>query len=423
MLRRIAAVVRREYLERVRTRAFWLSTLLVPLFMAGVMIVPAWLAARGGGEFRVACLDLTRDLGPDVREELATLLADRDETISVAFELVDPGPDPAAARERLKRAVLDKAYDGLLVLPAGLSEAGDPEYVAPNVAAFRLLELLERSVNDVVVSRRLTAEGLDPERVRELTRRVELETLKLGAGGEETRDRGQAFFLSYVLMFVIYMSVLMYGIYVMRGVLEEKQSRIVEVILGAVRPFELMLGKILGIGAVGLTQFLLWTLAGFALTAPGVTEAVGLGGVQLPSIPTHVLVFFVVYFVLGFFLYGTLYAAVGAAFDTEQDAQQFQSAITMLLVVPVVVMIQVMNQPEGTLATVLSLIPFFAPVLMFLRMTLITVPPLEIAASVVLLLASIAASAWVAGKIYRVGILMSGARPSVKDLILWIREA
>ncbi len=423
MPRRLFAVIRREYLERVRTKAFWLSTVLVPLFMAGVMLVPAWLAARGGGEFNVVCLDLTGRLGPSVRDELAKLLADREETITVRLDLAEPGPDPDAARERLKRAVLDGTYDGLLVLPAGLLGEESPEYIAPNVAAFRLLELLERAVNDVVITQRLAAQGLDPGRVRELVRRVSLEALKLGREGEETRDRGQAFFLSYVLMFVIYMSVLMYGVYVMRGVLEEKQSRIVEVILGAVRPFELMMGKILGIGAVGLTQFLLWTLAGLALTAPGIERAVGLGGVELPSIPAHVLVFFVVYFVLGFFLYGTLYAAVGAAFDTEQDAQQFQTVITMLLVIPIVVMMQVINQPEGVLATVLSLIPFFAPVLMFLRMTLITVPPLEIAASVVLLLGSIAASAWVAGKIYRVGILASGARPTLKDLLRWVREA
>ncbi len=422
MLPRLRAVIRREYLERVRTKAFWVSTLLVPVFMAAVMIIPTWLAARGGGSFTVAVLDLGGRLGRAVRERVAELVKD-EKNVTIHVELVEPGPDPAADRERLKQAVLAKRYDGLLILPETLPGEGAPEYLAPNVAAFRLLSVLERAVNDVVVSRRLTAQGLDPDLVRELTRRVDLKTLKLGKKGEETRDRGQAFLLSYVLMLVIYMSVLMYGIYVMRGVLEEKQSRIVEVVLGAVKPFELMLGKVLGIGAVGLTQFLLWTVVGLALAAPGTAAALGLSGMELPRLPVSLMVFFVVFFVLGFLLYGTLYAAIGAAFDTEQDAQQFQTVVTMFLVVPIVLMVQIMNQPEGGLAVGLSLVPFFAPMLMFLRMTLTSVPPVQIALCLGLMVAAILLCTWIAAKIYRVGILMSGAKPRLKDLLRWLKEA
>jgi ABC-2 type transport system permease protein len=211
--------------------------------------------------------------------------------------------------------------------------------------------------------------------------------------------------------------------YVMRGVLEEKSSHIVEVIISTVRPFELMLGKILGIGAVGLTQMVLWSALGFALTAPGLITAVGLGGIELPTIPALLLVFFVVYFVLGYLLYGTLYAGVGAAFDTEQDAQNFQGVITIFLVIPLVLIIQIMNQPDGALSVALSLFPFFTPILMFLRMTVTQVPTVQIAASVVLMVLTILAMAWVVGKIYRVGILMHGSKPKLKELVRWIREA
>jgi ABC-2 type transport system permease protein len=162
---------------------------------------------------------------------------------------------------------------------------------------------------------------------------------------------------------------------------------------------------------------------GIALSAPAVLAAVGLAGMEIPSIPGLLLVFFVVYFVRGFLLYGTLYAGVGAAFDTEQDAQNFQAVITIFLVIPLVLIVQIMNQPDGTLSVVLSLIPFFTPILMFLRMTLTQVPPLQIAASVVLMVAAILAMAWLVGKIYRVGILMHGSKPKVKDLVRWLREA
>jgi ABC-2 type transport system permease protein len=423
MLRRIVAVVRREYLERVRTKAFWISTLLVPVFLGAMMIVPAWLAARGGGEFHVALLDLSGRFAAPVAAQVDEILGGQEEPLRLHLEPQDPGPDPEATRERVKEQVQAQEFDGMLVLPATLPDEGQPEYVAPNVAAFRLLAVLERAVNNAVVADRLTAAGLDPGAISELTRRVDLRTFKLGTKGEETRDQGQGFMLSYVFMMIIYFTVLMYGIYVMRGVLEEKSSRIVEVIVSAVKPFELMLGKILGIGAVGLTQFLLWTGLMAALTAPGAVTAVGLGAVELPSIPATLLVFFVVYFVLGFLLYGTLYAGIGAAFDTEQEAQNFQSAVTIFLVIPLVLIMFVINQPDSALTVVLSLFPFFTPMLMFLRMTLTQVPAWQLALSVVLMVGTILGSTWVVAKIYRIGILMHGSKPKLADMWRWVREA
>jgi ABC-2 type transport system permease protein len=416
-------VIRREYLERIRTKAFWISTLLVPVFMGAMMIIPAWLAQRGAGEFTVAVLDLTGRYFEAVSDEVAGMLADEADPLTVRLSQQQPGTDPEATRERIKRRVQGQEFDGLLVLPASLPEEGQPEYVAPNVAAFRLLMVLERAVNNVMVAERLTGAGLDPDRVGELTRRVDLKTFKLGAGGEETRDQGQAFLLSYFFVLIIYMSVLMYGMYVMRGVLEEKSSHIVEVIIATVKPFELMLGKILGIGAVGLTQMLLWSAMGLALSTPAVIAAVGFGGFEIPPIPGVLLVFFVVYFILGFLLYGTLYAGVGAAFDTEQDAQNFQGVITVFLIVPLVLIVQIMNQPDSPLAVALSLFPFFTPILMFLRMTLTQVPAVELAASVVIMSGTVLVMAWLVGKIYRVGILMHGSKPKLKELIRWAREA
>jgi len=419
---RIWAVIRREYLERVRTKAFWISTLLVPVLMGGMMIIPALLAARGGGEATVAVLDLTGRYWEPIRTEVEEMLSS-DDNFEVRLVDIDPGPDPEGTREETKQRVQGKEFDGMLVLPPGLPDEGQAEYLAPNVAAFRLLMVLERAVNNVQVADRLEGAGLDPDRIDELTRRSDLKTLKLGSKGEETRDQGQAFMLSYMMVLIIYMTVLMYGIYVMRGVLEEKSSHIVEIIISAVRPFELMLGKIIGIGAVGLTQMLLWATLAFALSAPAVLSAVGLADFDLPSIAASTLIAFVIFFVLGFLLYGTLYAGIGAAFDTEQDAQNFQMMITMLLVIPLVLMVQIFNNPNGTLSVALSLFPFFAPILMFLRMTLTQVPLWQVALSMALMVGAIFVMAWLVGKVYRVGILMHGSKPKFKDLARWVREA
>jgi ABC-2 type transport system permease protein len=421
MLRRIAVVVRREYLERVRTKAFWISTAIVPVFMGAMMVIPAWLAARGAGSFSIAVLDLTGRYAEAISEEVAERLGDDGEALSVELVAVAADGDGETARERLKNEVQEGDWDGVLVLPSTLPGEGEPEYLAPNVTAFRLLATLERAVNDVVVADRLTGAGLDPERVSELTRRAELKTIKLGAKGEETRDQGQTFMLSYAFVMIIFASVLTYGMYVMRGVLEEKSSRIVEVIVSAVKPFELMLGKILGIGAVGLTQFVLWGVLMFALTAPGAAGLMGLP--ELPTVGVATIVFFVVYFILGFLLYGSLYAGIGAAFDSEQEAQNFQGVISIFLILPILLMFQIFNQPDGTLSVVLSLFPFFTPMLMFLRMTLVQVPPVQIALSIVLMLVAILVMAWLVGKVYRIGILMHGSKPKLKELLRWLREA
>ena len=423
MLNRLSAVIRREYLERVKTKAFWISTILVPIFLGAVMILPAWFATRAGGEFSVAVLDLSGRFFEPVQDEVGRLLSGDDEKLSVTLVLQEPGPNPTVTRERLKTEVQKKSFDGVLVIPATMPDEGQPEYIAPNVAAFKLLTVIERSVNNVMVADRLTGAGLDPEAVRELTRRVGLNTFKLGKGGEETRDQGQTFLLAYVFVMIIYMTVLLYGMYVMRGVLEEKSSHVVEVIVSTVKPFELMLGKILGIGAVGLTQFLIWSVLMAAISAPGAVAAVGISGMELPAVPAQLLFFFVVYFVLGFLLYGTLYAGIGAAFDTEQEAQNFQGVVTMFLMVPLVMMVLIINQPDGTLSVVLSLFPFFTPILMFLRMTLTQVPLWQVATSVVLMVGAIIAMAWLVGKVYRVGILMHGSKPKLKDLIRWVKEA
>jgi len=450
MLTRILAVVRREYLERVKTKAFWISTLLVPIFLGAVMIIPAWLAARGGGTFTIAMLAFTGRFAEPIATELEDMLERRSSAaeatlkdsgvvhgeqaeavaeiaeepiLDLTLVPLDTGGDPTSVREAAKARVTAGEFDGLLVIPATLPAEGEAEYVSSNVSAFQMISTLERSVSKVMVAARLTEAGLDPDLVGQLTRRVNLKTMKLGAKGRETHDQGQGFLVSYVFMMIIYMTVLMYGIYVMRGVLEEKSSHIVEVIISTVKPLELMLGKILGIGAVGLTQFLLWSLMMVAISAPGAAAAVGMGGLELPAVPAVQIVFFVVYFVLGFLLYGTLYAGVGAAFDTEQEAQNFQGVITMFLVVPLVLMMYILNQPDAPLSVVLSLFPFFTPMLMFLRMTLTQVPAIQLAASVLIMVATIVAAACVVGKIYRVGILMHGSKPKLKDMWRWIREA
>ncbi|MCI0665809.1 MAG: ABC transporter permease, partial [Acidobacteria bacterium] len=235
------------------------------------------------------------------------------------------------------------------------------------------------------------------------------------------RERGQTFILSFGLLMIIYITILIYGVMVMRGVIEEKQSRIIEVLLSSVRPFDLMLGKLIGIGMVGLTQYLVWAIFGLIISAATALPVIAANWQRMPKIPVAQLIFFVVYFVLGYFLYGTLYAMVGAIVSNEDDGQQMQLPVTMTIVIPIMISTFVMRNPNGTASIVLSMIPFFSPVLMFLRIGLQMPPWWQIALSIALLIITILSVVWIAAKIYRIGVLMYGKRPTLPELARWLK--
>jgi ABC-2 type transport system permease protein len=216
------------------------------------------------------------------------------------------------------------------------------------------------------------------------------------------------------------MTTLFYGIFVMRGVIEERQSRIVEVLISSISPFELMMGKLIGIGLVGLTQYLIWILCAVLMASFGVSMFAS-QGVVMPSIPAIWLVYFVIFFILGYFLFATLYAMVGAMVSTEEDAQQAQMPVTMLVVVPMLLFGMVMANPDSTVSTVLSMVPFFAPTLMMMRVAMVNPPLYQVIGSMVGMVLTILATVWLVAKIYRVGILMYGKRPSIAELGKWIR--
>jgi ABC-2 type transport system permease protein len=250
-----------------------------------------------------------------------------------------------------------------------------------------------------------------------------MKPVRIGEDLSESKEGAfeKSFILSYVLSFTLYMTMMFYGYYVMRGVLEEKSSRIVEVIVANVRPMELMLGKIFGVGAVGLTQYAIWVLVAMNLAVPGLLGIAAMEGSTALVSPT-LLVFFVVFFILGYFLFGSFYAAIGAAFNTEEEAQQMQTVVSMVMALSLMFMFPVLANPDSTLSVVLSLIPLFSPVLFFVRMT-VQMPPLwQIVLCLTLLVGFIFLVARFAAAIYRIGILMYGKRPTLAEMARWARS-
>jgi ABC-2 type transport system permease protein len=424
-LSKVRTVMRREYTSRVRTKAFWISTLLVPVAIVAFIVLPSVVMKRQGGTFSIALLTSDGDLAGEIQAELARRVesAPGVGALNIRVEWIQPRDDADRQREELKQRVLHKELTGVLVLPQEVLTSGRVEYLSTNVTAFRLIGRLDNAVERVVLRARLRTAGISEERLADVTRGVKLDPVRLTSSGSEAREAlGGSFAMSYVLTFLIYLTVMIYGFYVMRGVLEEKSSRIVEVIVANLSPTELMAGKIFGVGAVGLTQYLIWAVLAMNLAAPGL---LGLGLVENGGdlLSPKLLVFFVLFFVFGYFLFATVYAAIGAAFNSEEEAQQMQTVISMFLGIPFVLMFVILNDPDAPISVILSLLPFFSPMLFFLRMTVAFPPTWQIILCFALMSMTLLAMVRVSAAIYRVGILMYGKKPTFKEIARWVRTS
>jgi ABC-2 type transport system permease protein len=422
-MRKILSVIKREYLQIVRSKGFIIGTVLGPVAMAALIFIPMLIARASGGEKKtIAVIDATGQIFADLDQKLDYKMNDGSRRYTLTP--VAAGPNLAEKRNELGRKVLAKTLSAYLVIPADILSGGAAEYASLNVSDFDEVKRINEALNAVVIERRLKEEGLDPAKVAQYTQRVGLKTIKVTERGEQ-EDVGGTFVVAYVLVLMLYMTLFFYGSIIMRGVIEEKSNRVVEVVLSSLRPFELMAGKILGIAAVGFTQYAIWAVFGLAASRYGRSLASGAvpgaAGFKMASIPPYVFVYFVLFFILGYFLYSVLFATVGSLVNSEKEAQQLLFPISMLLVVPMLMMMMILKSPSGPTSVVLSLVPFFAPILMLMRICVLLPPFSQIAASIGLLIVTIVVLIAVAAKIYRVGILMYGKRPSLPEILKWIR--
>jgi len=415
---KLKAIIKREYLTRVRSKGFIIGTILSPLLMSSFILVPYFVGRSAGPDkYRIAVLDQNGDdrLFESLESALATTRP-RQPRYELLRETINSQEELEARQRALSQSAAEKQLDGYLILPREALRRDEIKFYAKNTGGFSNRARLKDAINKAVSERRIAQEGLDAERIRELTRGVELTVVN--ERGES--DRGRVM-LAFILVMLIYLTVLVYGVTVMRGVMEEKQSRIIEVLLASVRPFDLMLGKVIGIGLVGLTQYVVWAVFGVALSALSAGAAIAVSGSNLPKISVSLMILFIVYYLLGYFLYATLYAMVGAMVSNEDDGQQVQWPISMTFAASFVVSTLAMENPNSVAVTVLSLIPFFGPSLMFLRIALGSAPAWQVAASIGLLVVTIIAVIWIAAKIYRVGVLMYGKRPTLPELVRWLK--
>jgi len=413
-------IIKREYLSRILTKGFWIGTAIVPLMIFGFTVLPSLLMSRTKSSPEpVRIVDALGDFFPVLQESLKKASAE-EKNPPVQLEPLN-GRSLDQVRTELNGKTEKGEIQGYFVIDQKVLDDNELVYFAKNPTSALSGDILRSSMREAVTKYRLAKLGLGGEAVESAIRRVSLE-IKKATNDPNKQESGMAtFFLSFAMVFFMYMPLIVYGIYILRGVLEEKSNRIVEIIVSSVTPFQMMMGKIIGIGAVGLTQIAIWGAFALLLSLPQLAALLSIKSGSIPSLSTASLVFFPVYFILGYFLYSTIYAGIGSMFNSDEDAQQMMGVANMFLIAPMMLILPVMKNPNGALATGLSLFPFFAPILMYLRINIQTPPAWQLALSIGLMLATILLMIWLVSKIYRVGILMYGKKPTIPELIRWLR--
>jgi ABC-2 type transport system permease protein len=421
-------IAKREYLERVRSRSFVIMTLLIPALMFGVTVVPTLLMNKGSGESKhIAVVAADRDTAEMIRTRIEEK---QDEKSLDAKPTKKRGMTPAhfsvevstdttdSSRVALTGRVNNKQLDGFLWATPEAIKAHKIDFVTRDTSSFIENSILGQSVSDALRRNALKDKGLKEDDIDAALQPVDVEPRS--PLGKDAPNPQVMFFATLGMVMVLYMTVLLYGINVMRSILEEKTSRIMEVMLSTASAKEMMAGKILGVGAIGLTQVAIWAGASLIFAAgPLVASGDMLKGV----LTIKLLVFFPLYFLLGYVLYSTLCAAVGSMVNSEQEAQQLQFLVMMPMILSMVVIMQIFQHPNSPLAFWGSMFPFTAPLVMFTRIAMQTPPPWQIALSIALMLATIYGMIWLCGRIYRVGILMYGKKPNLPEILKWIKYA
>ena len=397
-------IAKREYTERIKTKAFLIATVLIPTLMGGGFFGVATLAARTKTTSHIALVASQSQPARDLKKELEN---GKDSRMTVD---VLPGSTPHLV---LDKEIADKALDGYLVItPASQPEQRSTfDFTPKSSADIATSTALQDALHTVLTREYLDAKGVSPSQTAALMAPVTVNIIEKNGSHGNSRA---SFLVAYVLFFLMYMVVLLYGMNVARSIIEEKTSRVFEVLLATITPDELLAGKILGVGAVGLTQVGIWMIVAGLLTA----RAGAAAGIAI-SMPQ--MTFFVLYFVLGYALYSSVAAALGAMTNSEQELQQLNMFLMMPLFFCMLMLFPVINSPNSLLSRVVSQIPFCAPLLMDLRISISMPQPWEIGLSIALILVTIYAVLWISSRIYRVGILMYGKKPNLPEILRWLK--
>lgn len=455
-MNKLIAIIKREYLQKVRTKFFVIMTVLGPLMLVVFTIVPGLLISmKTGGDTRVAILDQTEGgkLYDSIRDSLlkGERAADSNKQPRIADTAnsnsqnrmeqagksmtgsfhVEPVNVGGRSLDEIKRELNARIgrneLDGYLVIPPDLLNNSDSKtsYYGRNVGDVFTRGQIEDRLNSAVRRQRLIKEGVKDQDVESLSKPVDVATYPINEKGEEgAEDSGAGFAMVFIIAFMIYITVLLYGQVVLGAIIEEKETRIAEILFSSVRPFQIMLGKLIGVSLMALTQLLIWAAAFTAIALYLVPALASQGNeINLPHLPPFFFVYFLLFFVLGYFTYATLYVLVGSMVTTAQEGGQMAMPVIFMLMAGLYLAFPVIRAPNSSFSFWVSMVPFFAPITMMVRIVSQTPPFWQIALSLVIGFVTVVLLLWLAARIYRIGMLMYGKRATIPEVVRWVRQS
>ena len=419
------AIIKREYLERVRSKWFVIATMFGPIIMGALVIIPAYITAKSKSTeaiFNSTILDAT-NTGIGERISLAIVGNNANATVRPKVIVVPPSA-LTQAESTATHEVMARKVNGYLVLDQQTLAGEHARYAGRSATSIPDMERIRTAIRQTIVAMRFEKAGVNKDSVQDMI------FMPLSLSSERITDKGRggsgtvSIIFAAAVSFLLYMSIVLYGQNVLRGVLEEKTNRVAEVVVSSVQPELLLAGKVMGVGAVGLTQQMIWAATTFLMMkarAP-IMERMGLTAApfSMPDIGWGTGVLLLVFFLLGFTFYAALYAAAGSAVNTEQEAQQVVQPMLLMLVGTAVFIQPILVNPSSRMAQIMSWMPFSAPIIMPLRLSMTSVSPIEIALTLLGLLAASIGAVWVASRIYRVGLLMYGKKPTMREMARWV---
>ncbi len=425
-------IIKKEYRQIVKKKSFIISTLLTPVLMGAFFFLPI-LLAKVGREVKTIVIE---DFSGIVEQQFLTQSKNSKEVTDVLKldfkkaeikhdkqnQLIKDYEQKLEAKEEAqlelvpeyKQQILDKKIDGLVLVPENVKDTRRIYFCALNISDFGTNKYISASVQKIISGKVLTDENIDIKLVENAIRDIRMGTFKVKKEGTSKTSSGMEYMMAIMMVGILLSIIMVYGQLIMRGILEEKNNRIIEVLISSTRTQTLFYGKIIGIGLAGLTQVGIWFALGLALVERAYIK---IDKGILSFLTLELAIYFVIFFLIGYFMYSILFAIVGAAVNTDQEAQQYAAPISYLLFVPFIIGMMVTQNPNTPVVFVLSLIPLFTPLLMFMRISIAVPPFAQIALSIALSIACTFFFAWLGAKIFRVGILMYGKKPSVNEII------
>lgn len=436
---KIWTIIKKEYLQIVKKKSFVISTILTPLLMGAFIFLPMLLSQVGREEKKILIEDHSGIVLQSFEEkskadtEAQTILrliftSTSASTAEIAEQnkLIKEYEQKIAGKQDVQlqlingytEKILRKEIDGLVLIPENVKESRRIYFCALNISDFETNRYISAMVQKILSEKVLREQDIDVKIVSEAIRDVNLGTFKVKKEGTTRVSSGMEYMMSIFMMTILFSVIMAYGQLIMRGVIEEKNSRIVEVLISSTDTETLFYGKIIGIGLAGLTQVGIWMLLAVYFMRGSL---LGIDKGVLQFLTPELAIYFIIFFVIGYFMFSILFSIVGASVNTDQEAQQFAAPITYLLVIPFIIGIMVTQNPNTPLVVLASLFPLFTPTLMFMRISIAVPAFSQIALSIILSIVFIMFLAWLGAKIFRVGILMYGKKPSVKEIMRWVK--